>query len=309
MYTCRYAPRARIVMRDLEPIYRAIEFIEAHLCEDVTVADMASAAGFSLYHFIRTFNRVTRHTPYGYLMRRRMAEAARKLVSSDSRVVEIALDYQFNNHESFSRTFKRMFGLQPVQWRERRILPPHVLIPAFTYAYLNHINHPSFQSPNLTVCHQRNITGLMTSLKNQPEAGDQVWRVLGNFFSCKPERQDHTFYGVTSHVEAQEDSIFYFAGFETKHQETVEPVFASRVLPAAEYISVNHLAPLADLPLTWTYLYHTWLPKAGLKPAFPLEIASFGAVPPCCKALTEVELWLPVKKTRPENELELPTDS
>lgn len=303
MCTCRYAPRARDIMRDLDPIYRAIEFIETHLCEDLTVADMAGAAGFSLYHFIRIFNQVARHTPYGYLMRRRMAEAACKLVSSDRRVVEIALDCHFNNHESFSRTFKRLFGMQPVQWRERGILPQRALFPAFTYAYLEHINHPGFQSPKQTTCRQRSLKGLMTSLKGQPGETVQLWRVLGNFFSNGQEMQDHIFFGVTSYFEAQDDPGFYFAGCEINRREHIEPMFVCRMLPAANYISITHQAPLADLSLTWTYLYHTWLPRAGLKPAFPIEVTSFGATPPWSHEPAAVELFLPVKSARVEGEL------
>jgi len=54
-----------------ERILAALGYIEQHLCEPIMVSDIARAAGYSLFHFIRTFNKIVRHTPYDYLMRRR----------------------------------------------------------------------------------------------------------------------------------------------------------------------------------------------------------------------------------------------
>jgi AraC-like DNA-binding protein len=64
-------------MLHLDLMAQAIDFIEAHLRADVTVGDVAAAVSYSVYHFCRTFNQVTHYTPYDYLMRRRLAEAAR----------------------------------------------------------------------------------------------------------------------------------------------------------------------------------------------------------------------------------------
>ena len=65
------------IMADIGLMLQAIEFIEAHLKDDISVADIAASVSFSLYHFSRTFSRVTRYSPYDYLMRRRLTEAAR----------------------------------------------------------------------------------------------------------------------------------------------------------------------------------------------------------------------------------------
>ena len=92
----------------LQAICAAIQFIESHLCDPITVADAAAAAGYSLYHFIRSFNQMVQHTPYDYLMRRRLAVAACELLETERRVIDIALYFQFNNHETFTRGFRRV---------------------------------------------------------------------------------------------------------------------------------------------------------------------------------------------------------
>ena len=83
-------------MSQLDSMYAAVEFIEANLRSPIRVADMAASVSYSLYHFCRTFNAAVRHTPYDYLMRRRLTESARELVESDRKIIDIACDYQFN---------------------------------------------------------------------------------------------------------------------------------------------------------------------------------------------------------------------
>ena len=146
----------------LAAIYTALEFIEGHLRKDVTVADIAAAAGYSLYHFIRTFNQAVHHTPYNYLIRRRLSEASRELIISQRHILDIAFDYQFNNPETFSRAFKRMFGMQPSQWRSRGFTPYRSLLPALSLDYLAHINQRGISHPKIVEIKTTHLIGLMS---------------------------------------------------------------------------------------------------------------------------------------------------
>ncbi len=284
-------------MRDLHAVYQAIELIEARLRDDVSVSEMAAAAGYSLYHFIRTFDQVVQHTPYNYLMRRRLSAAAHELVNGHRRVLDIAVDYQFNNHETFSRAFKRLFGIQPVQWRERGILPRGALMPAISLSYLEHIHHPGFQPPQQTSAPQRRLAGLMMPLAAQPDAVTRLWHSLHKAQAPYPSEQGQAHYfGVTSYLNAQGTQVFYLAARALEPEEAVEPFLVCQALPAGDYIYVAHPAHPAGLPHTLAYLYHTWLPKARLQPTYPLEIVDFGDTPPWAESPAQVTLWLPVKK-------------
>lgn len=95
----------------------ALDTIEANLCEALTVADVASAVSVSLFHFSRSFSRATGHGPYDYLMRRRLCAAAGDLTAADEKIIDIAFKYQFQAAETFSRAFRRMFGLSPREAR------------------------------------------------------------------------------------------------------------------------------------------------------------------------------------------------
>lgn len=258
-------------MPDLPPIHRAIEFIEAHLRAEITVADMATAAGYSLYHFIRTFNQVTFFTPYEYLMRRRLSEAARDLLSRDRRVIDIAIDYRFSNHETFTRAFKRMFNLLPSQWRELPAIPRRALMPPLNLAHLEHFHVPGFPCPQLLETSQRCLAGLMIQLSDETNRIPQLWenfhQVLQNIPGL-PKKP--AFFAVTTHIETPPGLDFYLAALELA--VPAPPTLVSQVLPAGKHVCIQHPGSAHTVPLTLDFLYHIWLPKAGLRPALPLEI-------------------------------------
>lgn len=284
-------------MRDLRPIHAALVFIESRLQEEVTVAEIAEAAGYSLYHFIRVFNQAVQHTPYDYLMRRRLSAAAQELQSSDRRVYDIALDYCFNNHETFSRAFKRLFGMQPVQWREHGIIPRRSLMPTLSYEYLQHINAPKFQRPRRMVSPECRLVGLMAPLAAPPQASARLWQDLGQVApACRWENGPQNYFGVTAFLDEQGERAYYLAACEQEAGKPTVPMLADQRLPAGDYLCIVHFAPLADVPLTLTYLYHTWLPKARLELAYPLEIVAFGNQPPWEELPEQVEVWLPVRR-------------
>ncbi len=103
---------------DYKPqIKRAVDYIEAHLCEQVSLAEVAKQSFLSKYHFLRVFRSETGSTVMAYVRRRRLDEAARELKESDARITSLAFKYQFGSEEAFSRAFKALFGLSPREYR------------------------------------------------------------------------------------------------------------------------------------------------------------------------------------------------
>jgi AraC-like DNA-binding protein len=109
-------------MEPIEPINRAINYIEGNLTEAISLEEVSAAAGYSLFHFSRLFLDLIGETPGDYIRKRRLSEAARELVNSRKRILDIALDYQFQSQEAFSRSFKRLFRASPGTYRKRRRL-------------------------------------------------------------------------------------------------------------------------------------------------------------------------------------------
>jgi AraC family transcriptional regulator len=284
-------------VRDLLSIHHALELIEARLRDEMSVAEMAEAAGYSLYHFIRTFNQIVYHTPYNYLVRRRLSEAAYELIHSNRRVIDIALGYRFGNPETFSRAFKRLFGMQPSQWRDHGVLPHQGLMPPLSLAYLEHIHRSDFQKPEISNVPARCVIGLMARLSGQPGEVEQLWCSLGRSLEMQPPmKSPASFFGVISYLEGAAADSFYLAAVETSAPSLTAPHLVNRILPEGKYVRMTHCGPAETLPLTLTYLYHTWLPRAGLQPSYPLEIMALGEIPPWRKNnIGTITVWLLVR--------------
>jgi AraC-like DNA-binding protein len=109
--------------RSVDSILRAALLVEERMGEDMGVRDMADAACYSPFYFSRIFAEGTGHSPYDYLMRRRVASAAARVVSGEGSLTEIALDHGFEVQEGFARAFRRCFGLLPSEARERGRYP------------------------------------------------------------------------------------------------------------------------------------------------------------------------------------------
>jgi len=248
----------------LVAIYTVIEFIESHLKDDVSVADIAAAAGYSLYHFIRTFNQTVQHTPYDYLMRRRLSESARELLTTHRRILDIAFDFQFNNHETFSRAFKRMFGVQPSQWRSRGVIPFRSLLPPLTLDYLTHINQGGVSQPHVIESETTYLRGLMSQ-----ETGNipGLWLNLKQILdSASSPIKSHAAYGV--HTTLQNKDSFYFAGVEVHPLAPKNPPLVTLTLPPGPYVQFNHKGTDDTRAFSLDYVYHTWLAKIKNKPTF-----------------------------------------
>jgi AraC family transcriptional regulator len=98
------------------PVERVRDYIEAHLTERLTLADLAGHAGLSRHYFSRLFRAVTGDPPMRYLMGRRIEHARRMLSDRRHSVCEIAMLLHFADQSHFCRSFRRRTGLSPLQY-------------------------------------------------------------------------------------------------------------------------------------------------------------------------------------------------
>ncbi|MGB7326432.1 MAG: helix-turn-helix domain-containing protein, partial [Rubripirellula sp.] len=99
-------------------ICRAVDFINAHLSDNPTVAEVAGAAPFSSFHFQRLF-RAMMGESVGQCMRRLRLEAGatRLRFRPQEDVTDIALDLGFSTPQNFAKAFKKHFAVSPTQYR------------------------------------------------------------------------------------------------------------------------------------------------------------------------------------------------
>ncbi len=100
---------------------RVIEFIDANLENDISLADLADVAALSSFHFARAFRKSTGKTPQQYVMQQRLERAKVLLSRPDLPIVEVSLRSGFKNQSHFTTWFRKYTNFTPKLWRDLKL--------------------------------------------------------------------------------------------------------------------------------------------------------------------------------------------
>ena len=100
---------------------RALRFSREHFREPLGVKELANEAGMSREHFSRIFTEQTGEAPSAFLRRLRIKEATIYIRESNLPLREIAMRSGFYSERHLLRTFQRIHGLNPSQYRGRSL--------------------------------------------------------------------------------------------------------------------------------------------------------------------------------------------
>jgi AraC family transcriptional regulator len=96
---------------------RVQEYVDAHLEQSISLADLAKVVGLSRMHFAAQFRAATGYRPHDYLLYQRIETAKAILSSTEMPLAEVALTVGFHAQAHFSTVFKRLTGETPARWR------------------------------------------------------------------------------------------------------------------------------------------------------------------------------------------------
>ena len=105
----------------LQRINIVIDYIREHLADDLSLETLADLAGFSRFHFHRVFSSIMGETLADFVARLRLERAVALLKADRSMLVtDAALTVGFSALASFSRAFRRRYGINASAWIARR---------------------------------------------------------------------------------------------------------------------------------------------------------------------------------------------
>ena len=105
-------------MRWMEAIGKAIQYIEEHITEELSVEEIARYVNISTFYFQKGFSMLCGFTVTEYIRNRRLALAGNDLAIGDEKVIDIALKYGYDSPDSFTKAFVRFHGVTPSQVRK-----------------------------------------------------------------------------------------------------------------------------------------------------------------------------------------------
>ncbi len=95
---------------------QSIDYIDAHLREEISLEEIANYIGLSRYYFCRLFKKSIGITPYQYIIRCRVEQAKKLLKKRNLSLSEVALTCGFSHQSHLHRHFKRLTGVTPKQF-------------------------------------------------------------------------------------------------------------------------------------------------------------------------------------------------
>lgn len=98
-----------------------LDYIQKHITEQLSIADIAGACGYSEAYMMKLFKRMTGSTCVEYINAYRLKECAERLLTSDDRILDIAYSLGFNNISYFNLQFKRTYGMTPKEYRTLKL--------------------------------------------------------------------------------------------------------------------------------------------------------------------------------------------
>lgn len=108
----------------ISAVQRMQEYIDKHLNEEITLADLSEAALFSPWHSYRLFKQHTGMSPSEYIRRLRLSRSAVKLKQGGYRVIDAAYDTGFGSVDGYQRAFFKEFGCNPGEYTRTKVPIP-----------------------------------------------------------------------------------------------------------------------------------------------------------------------------------------
>ncbi|WP_255990157.1 AraC family transcriptional regulator [Chitinolyticbacter albus] len=255
-------------MTPFERIQRAIDFIEAHLREKMSMATIAAPTNYSAFHFQRLFRAISGFSVQSYIRQRRLTEAARMLANPQTTILDAAVAYGYCSHEAFTRAFEACFAVPPSEYRKQRNKPAgQRKLDLCTGAPFR--DGVGGKAPDIRFLETRTVIGKVyrTHLESGNFYADiggfyRDFGESGSYLNIPDRAQPGLCHGVSCHY--QDDGQFDFViGEKVIQPATALPEgFTAVSLPAGWYAEFDASGPIDTVPRIRDYIYGIWLPNS-----------------------------------------------
>ena len=113
-------PSPRIYRSGLAParLRKVVELVHAEMDGDLSLEELADAAGLNITHFSEMFRQSTGQSPHQFVLHRRVERAKELLRAAEMRVLDVAVACGFKSQQHFARVFRKVCGASPTEYRQ-----------------------------------------------------------------------------------------------------------------------------------------------------------------------------------------------
>ena len=233
---------------EIERLLPVLVYIQANLDQDLSLEVLANRARLSQFHFHRLFRSAVGETLKQYTQRLRLERAASRLIIHDSTILDVALDSGFQNHETFSREFKRRFQVTPKSYREwgrSKRRERQVSAPGLDELYND------FELSQTRVAHLAQLhVAFIRHVGPYETVTDTLWHKLADWAKSRRLPVDLTFLGIAQDAPGltAPERLRFDAGIVVPEEFVSEGSIGHQVLTPAEFAVTTHVGHYRTLP-------------------------------------------------------------
>ncbi|ACL21996.1 transcriptional regulator, AraC family [Desulfitobacterium hafniense DCB-2] len=244
----------------------AVMYIENHLGSDIKVEDVAKAAGYSYYHLNRQFTAILGESIGSYIKKRRLADAAKKILYTNRKIIDIAMENGFESPEAFSRAFKAIYKVSPQTYRQNRLDTFIAGKERLDSGLLDHLARNVTVHPKIVELPEIKVAGLRGETTLRDNRLRELWDRANSLYIQIPNRiPNGRAFGICeacaeNTLYTMNDDILFteVAGIEVSSFAGLTEPFVQKIIPGGRYAVFTHRGTLGMLPQTFDYIWGTW---------------------------------------------------
>ncbi|MGF6812447.1 AraC family transcriptional regulator [Paraburkholderia sp. Clong3] len=276
----------------MNPVGKALWYIESHFAGELTLDDIARCGCVSRFHLARAFEAATGMPVMRYVRARRLGEAARRLADGAPDILAVALDAGYGSHEAFTRAFREQFGLTPDALRARGHLDNLTIVEPIKMdeTLLTHLDPPRFEDARAFL-----VAGLSERYTcESSKAIPSQWQRFGAWYGRVPGQVGKVAYGVGYNAD-ELGNFDYMCGVEVSDFSALPPELSRVRIAAQRYAVFAHREHISGIRRTMNTIWNQWLPASGHVPADAPHFERYGEQFDPVTGMGGVEVWLPLK--------------
>jgi AraC family transcriptional regulator len=275
----------------MNPVAKALWFIESHLAGEITLSEVSEVAGVSRYHMVRAFGVTTGHSVMRYVRGRRLTEAARALAKGAPEILPVALNAGYGSHEAFTRAFRDQFGLAPDRLRAGGTVDKLALVEPVK---MDETAKIPLQPPRMENGGPLLIAGLGKRVGFENLSGlPGLWQRFGEHLGHVPGQVGVIAYGIC--YDTDDTGFDYIAGVEVADFASLPRDFARLGVAAQRYAVFTHTEHVSAVRGTFIAIFNDWLPGSGYAPADAPVFERYDQRFDPRTGMGGFEIWVPVK--------------
>lgn len=284
-------------MEWLEKMNSALSYIEDNLTGEIRLEEAAKRACCSSFNFQRMFSFMADVPLAEYVRRRRLSSAAMELLTTEEKVIDVALKYGYESPTSFSRAFFAIHGVNPSEIKKQgvRIKAYPRISFEITIKGVEAMNYrlEEFGEFRLVGYKERMTMDNGENFKRIPEFWNEMCR-QGKCEELMKYNDNDKLCCMGVCANADDQGFDYFIA--TGSGKAIPDDMAELIVPANTYVIFECRGKMPEgQQKIWKRIFAEWFPSSGYEPADGPQMEWYSDGPMDSEDYLS-EIWMPVKK-------------